>query len=179
MHTLTLTENDHIMFQLYEASTNPLKIKLRKKSFFILLALCLLVICYGYLKNETFLMYYGLLCTFMVLCFGNIHLRWRSKRHYSRHVKNNNNGQSQETVQIEISNEQIRVIDKVSDSNIKISEITLVNEIKDYYFLKLSTGPNVIIPKTAPSLNNEINAMIKNHNISHVVQLEWKWGRKI
>ena len=175
MHTLKLSENDHIMFQLYEASTNPVKIKLRKKSFFILLALSLLVICYGYLKNETFLRYYGLFCTFLVLCFGNIYLGWRSKRHYSRHVKNNNNGQYEETVQIEISSEQIRLIDKVSDSNIKISEITLVNEIKDYYFLKLSTGPNLIIPKTVPSLNNEVNAMIKNHYISHVVQLDWKW----
>ena len=31
MYSLTLTENDRIMFQLYEASTNPIKIKARKK----------------------------------------------------------------------------------------------------------------------------------------------------
>lgn len=167
MHTLTLTENDHIMFQLYEASTNPLKIKLRRKSFFILLALSLLVIGYGYLKDEVFLIYYGLFCTFLVICFGNIYLRWRNKRHYSRHVKNNSNGQSEQAVQIEISKEQIRLIDKVSDSYVKISEIRSVNEIKDYYFLKLSTGPNLIIPKTISALNAEVNAMINQHNIPH------------
>lgn len=175
MHTITLTENDHIMFQLYEASTNPLKIKLRKKSFFIMLALALLVGFYGYLKNETFLMYYGLVCTSLVLCFGNIYLGWRHKRHYTKHVKNNSKGNPEETVQIEISNNQIRMIDKVSDSSIKISEITLVNEIKDYYFLKLSTGPNVIIPKTSSGLNDEVNVMIKNYNIPHAVRLDWKW----
>jgi len=175
MHTFTLTENDYIMFQLHEASTNPVKIKSRKKSFFILLALSLLTICYGYLKDEIFLLYYGLFCTLLVLCFGNVYLRWRHKRHYSRHVKNNNNGQSKESVQIEISNEQIRIIDKVSDTHIKISEITLVNEINDYYFLKVSTGPSLIIPKTVALLNNEVNAMIKNHNITHVVKLDWKW----
>lgn len=175
MHSLTLTENDHIMFQLYEASTNPVKIKSRKKSFFILLALGLLVVCYGYLKNETFLMYYGLICTFLVFCFGNIYLGWRHKRHYTKHVKNNGYGQPEETVQVEISNDQIRMIDKVSDSSVKISEITLVNEIKDYYFLKLSTGPNIIIPKIVPSLNDEVNVMIKNHNIPHAIQLNWKW----
>ena len=66
-------------------------------------------------------------------------------------------------------------IDKVSDSSVRISEITLANEIKDYYFLKLSTGPHMIIPKIVPSLNKEVNAMIKNYNIQHTVQLDWKW----
>jgi hypothetical protein len=175
MHILTLAENDFIMFQLYEASTNPLKIKSRKRSFLTLLVLSLLVICYGYLNNESFLMYYGVFCTFLVLCFGNIYLRWRHKRHYTKHVKNNFNGQSDESVQVEIMDNQIRMIDKVSDSIVKISEIRLVNEIKDYYFVKLSTGPNLIIPKSVPSLNNEVNAMIRNHNIPHIVQLDWKW----
>lgn len=175
MHTLTLTENDHIMFQLYESSTNPIKIKSRKKTFFILLALCLLAICYGYLKNETFLIYYGLGCTLLILCFGNIYIGWRHKRHYTKHVKNSSNGQPEETVQVEISSEQIRMIDKVSDNSIKISEITVVNEIRDYYFLKLSTGPNLVIPKTISALNDELNVMAKTHNIPHTVQLDWKW----
>lgn len=175
MNTFTLTEKDHIIFQLYEASTNPIKIKSRRKSFFTLLALSLLVICMGYFKHETFLMYYGLLCTLIVLCFGNLYLKWRSKRHYIRHVKNYINGESQETVQVEIRNDQITVIDKVSESNIKISEIILVNEIKEYYFLKLSTGPNLIIPKMISSLNDEVNTMIKKHNIAHVIELDWKW----
>jgi hypothetical protein len=79
-------------------------------------------------------------------------------------------------VQVEIVNDQIRVIDKVSESFIKISEIILVNEIKEYYFLKLSTGPNLVIPKTVASLNDEVNTMIKKYNIAHVIQLNWKWG---
>ena len=175
MYSLTLTENDRIMFQLYEASNNPIKIKARKKTLLILIGLSLLVIIHGYLKNETSQIYYGLFCMFLILCFGNIYLRWRYKRHYTKHVKNNSNGQPDETVQIEISNDQMRMIDKVSDSSVRISEITLVNEIKDYYFLRLSTGTDMIIPKTVPSLNREVNDMIKNHNIQHAVQLDWKW----
>ncbi|NQX42984.1 YcxB family protein [Pedobacter steynii] len=135
----------------------------------------LLLACYGYLKEGVFLMYYGLFCTFLVLCFGNIYLRWRHKRHYKKHVKNNFNCQSEESVQIKIIDDHIRMIDSASDSNVKISEIKAVNEIKDYYFLKLSTGPNLIIPKTLTSLNNEVNEMIRNHNIPHFVQLDWKW----
>jgi|GEM_PF-2208652 len=114
----------------------------------------------SYLKNETFLVYYGLFCTFLVLCFGNIYLGWRHKRHYTKHVKNVRNGHPEETVEVEINNDQIRMIDKVSDSSVKISEITLVNEIRDYYFLKLSTGSNVIIPKTLSVLNDEVYAYL-------------------
>lgn len=175
MHTFTLNENDFINFHLYEASTNPSKIKSRKKSFFILLVLSLLTVFCGYLKDEIPLMYYGLFCAFLVLCFGNIYLRWRHKRHYTRHVKNNFNCQSEESVQIEIIDDHIRMIDSASDSNVKISEIKVVNEIKNYYFLKLSTGLNLVIPKTLSSLNDEVNAMIRNHNIPHFVQLDWKW----
>lgn len=175
MHTITLRENDHIMFQLYEASTNQVKIKSRKKSFFILLALSILVILYGYWKSNNFLVYYGLFCTFLVLTFGNTYLGWRHKKHYTRHVQNNRNGRPDETVQIEISDDQIRMIDQVSDSTVKIAEITRVNEIKDYYFLKLSTGPTIVVPKTVPALNEDVKAMIRNHNIPHVLQLDWKW----
>lgn len=109
---------------------------------------------FGYLENDTFSLYYGLVTLFLILCFGRMYLGWRHKRHYSKHVKNNSHGHPEETVQIEISDDKMRVVDRVSDSSIKISEIILASEIKDYYFLKLSTGTKMIIPKTLPVLNN-------------------------
>lgn len=175
MHTLTFTEDDHITFQLYEASTNTVKVKSRRKSFLILLGLSLLLALYGYLKEETFMMYYGFLCTFLVLCFGNIYLRWRHKRHYTKQVRNHLKLQSEEIVRIEVMDDHIRMIDKISDSKVRISEITEVNEIEAYYFFKLSIGPKLVIPKTIPALNEELNVMIRRHDIPHVVQLDWKW----
>jgi len=175
MYSLTLSETDHIIFQLYEASTNPAKRKSRKKSHLTLLALALLVVVLGYQKGDDFLMYYGIFCSILVICFGNVYLRWRHKNHYTKHVKNKLKGLSEETVQIEIRDDQIKVIDRVSDTSLKIAEITLVDEIKSHYFLKLSTGSSIVIPKSNPALNKEVTTMIGNFNIQHNVVLDWRW----
>ncbi|TKC12791.1 YcxB family protein [Pedobacter polaris] len=176
MYSLTLSENDHITFQLYEASTNSEKRKSRKRSFFIFLALGLFVIILGYQKEDSFLMYYGVFCSILVICFGNTYLGWRHKKHYIKHVKNKLKDLPEEIVEIEINDDQIKVIDRVSNTKIKISEITLVNEIKSHYFLKLSTGPSIVIPKSNPALNEEVLAMISNFNLQHIIKLDWKWS---
>jgi len=175
MHSLILSETDHITYQLYEASTNPAKRKQRKKSFLILLALALLVIVIGYQKEDNFLMYYGLFCSILVICFGNVYIRWRHKKHYTKYVKNKLKGLPEETVKLEISEEQIKVIDRVSDTSLKIAEIILVDEIKSHYFLKLSTGSSIVIPKSNPALNKEVAAMIGNFNIQRRIMLDWSW----
>ncbi len=175
MYSLTLSETDHITFQLYEASTNSAKRKSRKKSFLILLALALLVVVLGYQKEDDFLMYYGLFCSILVICFGNLYLRWRHKKHYTKYVKNKLKDLPEEKVQIEIRDYQIKVIDRVSDTSLKIVEIILVDEIKFHYFLKLSTGSSIVIPKSNPALNKEVADMIVNFNIQHIVKLDWRW----
>jgi hypothetical protein len=175
MYSLTLSETDHITFQLYEASTDSVKRKSRKKSLLIFLALGPLVILLGHLKEDVFLMYYGIFCSILVICFGNLYLRWRHKKHYVRHVKNKLKDLPEEIVEIEIKDGLIIFIDRTGNANIKISEITLVNEIRTHYFLKLSTGPSIVIPKSNPALNQEVVAMISNFNIQHIITLDWKW----
>ena len=175
IHAITLTETDHLTFQLYDASNNPLKRKSRRTTFLILLALAMLVIFWGNRTENDFMCYYGVFCTILVLCFGNMYLRWRHKKHYAKHVKQQFVGRQEETVQIEIFDDHIRTVDDIVDSHVKISEIATVIEIKDYNFVKLSNAQTLIIPKSSVSLNGEIDEMIKKHNISHVKQLEWKW----
>ncbi|WP_169304340.1 YcxB family protein [Pedobacter frigoris] len=78
-------------------------------------------------------------------------------------------------MQIEIGDERIRVIDDASDSSVKLSEVKSVDEIRDIYFLKLSPGQVLVIPKTIPELNKEIETIIQKFNIKHVQDLGWKW----
>ena len=155
---------------------NPVKRKARKTSFLILLGLAVMVAFFGYQTEHHFLMYYSFFCLLVVLCFGNIYLRWRHKIHYTKHVKNRLKDNPTEIVEIEITEDQISVIDRVSNSTIKISEITVVNEISSHYFLTLSTATHLIIPKTIPALNGEVDAMIRKVNIPHVINLDWKWS---
>lgn len=175
MHSLTLSETDYITFQLYEASTNFLKRKSRRKSFFILLALGMMIIISGYLDEKGFMMYYGIFFSLLIVFFGNAFQRWYHKRHYVRHVKNTRKSQSEEIVQLEFKGDHINVKDRVANSIVKISEITQVDEIGTHYFLKVSTGQYLMIPKTNDALNREVSRMINDFKIPHVVDLNWKW----
>ncbi|NRF37224.1 hypothetical protein [Pedobacter foliorum] len=174
-HTLTLKQDDHITFQLYEASTDPFKIKKRRKSYLIMLTMGFFFILFSYLNGDNFLFYYAISCTFLFAILGNSYLRWRHKKHYVSHVKNIRKGIFDERVQIEIGEGVIKMADKTGDSHLKISEISLVNEITEFYFLKISTGPTFILPKRNIALNEEVNTMIKNYNIPHTINLDWKW----
>ena len=76
---------------------------------------------------------------------------------------------------IAIGEEHIRTMNSSIDITAKIADIKTVNEIQDQYFIKLSSGPALIIPKKSAALNAEIEAMIRRFNLAHVKQLDWKW----
>lgn len=175
MYKFTLTGNDQVNFQLFEASTNPVKIKNRRRSFYVLLGLSFFVILFGFQKNDDFLMFYGVFCAVLVLCFGKVYLRWRHKKHYTSQIKNQLGPDYIEDVQIQINHDDIRVVDRAMDSQVKVTEIKQVDEIQEYYFLKLDTGPCLIVPKTDDRLNHEVVNMARTHGIPHVVRLDWKW----
>ena len=174
-HKITLTTDDHIAFQLYDASTNPLKRKKRRRSYFSLIIIfaCLSIISLA--DKHKFLLYYFLFLTLISICFGNIYLRWRHKRHYTKFVQNTYPSIAEDLVTIEIGTDKIFLSDKTGDSNLNISEIVQLSETERHFFIKISTGPTLIVPKTDSILNEEINQMIKSHNILNVPALHWKW----
>lgn len=175
MHTLTLSENDHLIFQLYDSSTNPVKIKSRRRSVCILFLISLLASFYGYITGEKFLMYYGLFCAPLVLCFSHIYFKWRLKMHYTQQIRNTFNKQADHSFQIDFQTNNIKMIDKAVDSTVQICEIKEVNEIQSHYFLKYGNAQYLVIPKINAVLNADINTMINNHHIPSNIQLDWKW----
>ncbi|WP_285008027.1 hypothetical protein [Pedobacter faecalis] len=155
-HTITLKEGDFITFQLYGASTNTEKIKTRKRNYLSLIALGIFFIIIGYYERDTFLFYYATCCVIVVALFYYKYLKWRLKKHYTKFVKDTYKGAFNESVQLEIEDELLRFEDKTGESCIKISEIIGVTEIASHFFIKISTGPSLILTKGSPSLNQEI-----------------------
>ncbi len=174
-HTLTITQQDHIAFQLYEASTNPLKKKARKRSYYslIIIVVCLMII--SYLGQHTFLFYYAFFCSLLSIFFGQLYLRWRHKRHYVKHVKNNFKDSDTEDATFEIDGEVINIEDRTGESKLKIQEIRKIDETGNHYFIRIGPGPVLIIPKVSPELNTEMKDMISAYKIDTTSHLDWKW----
>lgn len=174
-HQITRYENDFIIYQLYEASTNPITKKSRKRGYFILIVMFLLLAIFGYQTGNKFMLYYGLALTALAAIFGNTYIKWRHKNHYTKHVKNVYKNSFGEQTEIEILSDLMRAQDKTGSSDTRIDEIAVIDEIANHYFIKITTGHVLIVPKTNTALNEEIQAMIEEHNIPHVQQPDWKW----
>lgn len=175
-HTVTLTENDHITFQLFDASTNALKIRNRRKSLIYLISFGVLILLFGYTTENNFLMYYGCFFSILALVFGNTYLKWRHKRHYTAHTRNYRKDVGDEIVNLEILEDVIKMTNRTGESILKISEFQLIDEIPQHYFIKIGTGPTLIVPKTDIALNEEIKEMIVRYNIPHLARPDWKWN---
>jgi len=174
-HQITRYENDFIIFQLYEASTNPLTRRSRKRGYFILIIMFLLLAIFGYQAGNKFMLYYGLALTALAALFGNVYIKWRHKNHYTKHVKNVYKNSFGEQTEIEILNDLMRAKDKTGSSDTKIDEIEVVDEISSHYFIRVTSGHVLIVPKNNTALNEEIQTMIEKHKIPHVKQPDWKW----
>jgi len=175
-HTLTLTENDFLTFQLFDASTNITKIKARRKSYFLLIALGFVFVFLGYFQHDTFLFYYSIFCVVVVVLFYYKYLKSKLKRHYIKYVKNTYSGSFNEQLHLEITDELLKTKDKTGETNITLSEITSITEIPSHFFIKISTGPSLIVVKSSTSLNQEIATLIERKGIPYIDQKNWKWG---
>ena len=175
MHNYFLTKDDFLTFQLFEASTNPKKINKRMKSVWLLAAFFALIAGSGFYNNSTFMLIYFSVCAILTLFLAPFYVKWKYKRHYTNYVNDTFKNMDGE-VEMKIGDVYIEESDKISESKFKISEITEVSEIRTHYFIKVSSGQSILIPKTNQALNNDIQGLIERNKLKHIIMLNWKWN---
>ena len=176
---ITLDENDYLIFQLYTASKNP-EVKRTRIRNWILNTVTFACLAYlFYYSNNDFLGHYFSICTGLSLSLFPFYSRWRYKRHYLKHIRNNYQNRFGEKSELEFNNDTIVTKDKSGEIIIYKSEIEEINEIKDYYFIKTRTGSTLIISKLKTDdiekIKNEIKSMVETREIKHNIELDWKW----
>ncbi|RZK77820.1 MAG: hypothetical protein EOO92_12240 [Pedobacter sp.] len=70
IHTVTLKENDFLTHQLYEASTNPLRIKRRNRDYITIVVFVVLFALICYLEGKDLLFYFAGIYAIVVILFG-------------------------------------------------------------------------------------------------------------
>ncbi|MES2829780.1 MAG: YcxB family protein [Bacteroidota bacterium] len=174
-HTITLTENDYLTHQLYEASTNPIRRSRRNRSY-IFIVVCLVICTFGSSTGDRIGFYVVAAVTAAAILFGKQYFRWRYKKHYARHVRTTYKGFFDQPVEIEINEETIRTASKTGETTTKISEINQVSEIPNHFLITISTGDQMIIPKSTPALNEEIIQLARREHILFLDEKDWKWN---
>jgi hypothetical protein len=111
--------------------------------------------------------------------FYPVYTAWYYKRHYLRHLREVHKNKIDTNFQIEITDDYIFSKDNNAEIKVSTSEIEEVNEIKDYYFIKLKSGMSFIIPKreegNSKATIDALKSLITKNNILHNIEQDWQW----
>lgn len=178
---MTLDESDYLTHQLYTASKTPRIRKARTRDW-ILTTVAFSSMAYVFYETDNgFLGIYFLILSLFCLTLYPFYTRWRYKRHYQRYIADTYKNRIGEECTLEISDDIIFTKDRTGETKINTSEIEVINEIRDFYFVKLKTGSSLIISKvkTEPQelevIRKGLKDLVEKKGIRHNVELDWKW----
>ncbi|MBE0655227.1 MAG: YcxB family protein [Bacteroidales bacterium] len=174
-----LVREDHVTFQLYIASKSErIKKKRRRTKFRLPLAYLLFAVIIYFVGEISLSLIFLLIGILWFLIYPKYEKRMYEK-HYQSFVEENFKTESDPEVVIELTEEKINATDKSGNSSIKIDAITAVDEIKDYFFIKLSPGQGLILPKSKIEnmieFENWLNRVLEKYQIPKNIDLDWKW----
>jgi hypothetical protein len=176
---MTLDENDFLTYQLYTASKSP-RVKKGRIRGWILTTVTFGCAAYlFYTSNNEFLGNYFLGASGLSLTLYPLYSRWRYKKHYKKHVQDTLKNRFGVECAIQINEDTISTKDKTGEAMMNLSEIEEVNEIRDFFFIKMKTGESLIISKIKSGdpqdVVNEIKSLVERKGIKHNIELDWKW----
>jgi hypothetical protein len=177
--TVSLDEEDYLAYQLYATSTNSRMRKARVRNWILMSASCFGLAYLFYESNSNALAIYFLIMTLVLGVFYPKYSTWYYKRHFTKHNREVYKNRFGTKCEIQFTDEAIFCQDQTSETKISTSDIEQVNEIGSHYFLKLKSGPSLIIPKAKTLeidlVKSEILLLTKKLQVPLNVDLNWRW----
>ena len=170
-----IDEQDFLDFQLFTASKSD-RINKKKRNGWILLTVGSIAVALSFYLKENIAMtiYFGLValaCGF----FYPKYFKWRYKKHYKTYIKENYSKRFGQVETLEISNDWIFSKDKTGEGKINLSEIDRIDETDNHFFLKISTGLSLLIPKTELRSVDGLRDKFKEIGLTVNDETNWSW----
>lgn len=170
-----IDEQDFLDFQLFTASKSDRINKKKRNGWILLTAGSIVVACYFYLnENNPMTIYCGVVAVVTGIFYPR-YFKCRYKKHYKTYIKENYSKRFGQVETIEINNDSILSKDKTGEGKINLSEIEKIDETDNHFFLKISTGLSLIIPKKELESVNELREKFKNVGLTVQDETNWTW----
>ena len=170
-----IEETDFLDFQLFTASKSE-RINRKKRNGWAAITLGSLVIAaYFYLNQDNALaMYFGLVAVASAIFYPKYFI-WRYKSHYTTYIRENYSKRFGQLERMEISTDFIVFSDKTGEGKVKLSEIETVNETARHFFIAISTGGSIIIPKSQLDNPAALKATFTGLGLNVKDETNWRW----
>ena len=171
-----INEQDFLDFQLFTASKSN-RINMKKRNGRILLTAGSAAIALYFFVNENIVMsiYFALVAILSGLFYPKYFI-WRYKKHYKTYIKENYSKRFGQIETLEINNDWIFSKDKTTEWKINLSEIERIDETDKHFFIKMSTGISLLIPKRELDTIDKLREKFKDIGLSvnNETNLSWK-----
>ena len=175
-----LTEEDYLQFCLFAVSQNLTLRDAKRRILFLLILMFSLGSVWIYFRLRP-LFFITFSVTGILYCIFYYFYGYRSifKRAYKKNVKR----LFKEKIGMEFSvvsdNELITILSNQTKLEINLANVDFIEEIADYYFIKLKTSDRIIIPKRIFENGTNSEASLRNfakqNNITIKQLLDWKF----
>jgi hypothetical protein len=168
-------EQDFLDFQLF-AATQSENMKRKKRNGWLFLTIgCALVALYFVFQQDMVMsVYMALVAAIWGVFYPKYHC-WIYKRHYKNYIKEHFNKRFGQTEIIEISQDGLYSKNKTGEGKINLSEIVEIDETARHFFIKISNGNYLIIPKQEIANAEELRAQFQSLGLNVINMVDWKW----
>ena len=174
-----LSKEDILQLQLFMASKSEQVIKTRKK---VRWRVPILYSILGLLLALTNDIVFGTVLFAVAILWYFFYPAYQAKRYrkiYAKSVEENLANKSGKPVELTFGDEYIESKDYSGDSNLKISTIERIDEVRDYCFMKFDYGVGLVIPLNQLPERESFIEYLKNmaatHGIACETDMDWKW----
>ena len=177
--TYTLNENDFLQHQLFNSSKSK-RVKSQRRKTWIIYSLAMFFLSFMfYQSGNNFLTYYFLIFGFIFIFLFPLYQQWYYKRHYQKFVRETYKKRFNKISTITFNDNNIETLDRTGESKINLSEMDEIEETGGYFYLKMKTGEQLIIPKlqikNIEDLKDKLQEIAEKFKVNFVSDLMWKW----
>ena len=171
----TLEEYDFLAFQLFSASKSK-RIQRKKRNGWMLFSVGgVLIASYFYIiQNPIMAGYFGLVALASALFYPK-YFRWRYKKHYRDYIRDNYVKRMGNEVELEIHEDSISSRDRTGQGNVFLKEIEKIHETGEHFFIQVSSGNSLIVPKKGVGDDGTFREKLENLGLIFVDEMDWKW----
>jgi hypothetical protein len=122
---------------------------------------------------------YFLTTGILSIFFYPIYQKWYYKKHYRKFIAETYKNRFGQPEEMKFTEEWVEVKDVSGESKIKLAEVESITETGSYFYLKLRTGGDLVIPKKIPEIDLvrlRLKELCNKFNIAYHSDRKWKWA---
>ena len=173
----SLSKDDYLEYYLYISSTNKKTTAKRRRNWIVLSLSFSVFTSIIFIENYTNLKPPFLILTFATIFLYPFYEKWQFRKYYTDYITDNFSNRINSEFEIIFDEKQVVLIDKTGENKINKSELTEIAETGRFFFIGVSSGGHIIIPKYKfienKWLTKSMDDLLLNYKVPVTRNLTW------